>query len=162
MNFAYRKSLALIFTAMLLGGCAGGVATAIKEQNKDPANSYDGAYVATVKHPGGAQLMGNNWTSHCGARDFSVPLNVSESEVSLRWNDDNTLNGFVDKNGRFRIEQPLGNIAKARGTLMTDNSVTVIFQGVLSDDEMVGQLVYGVGQFNGRGCSYPVSYRTGS
>ena len=162
MKLADCISLALVVTATLLSGCAGGVAMAIKEQNKDPANSYDGAYVATVKHPGGTQQMGNNWVSNCGAQDFSVPVNVSDSEASLRWNDDTTLKGFVDKNGRFRMEEPLGNTATARGTIMLNNSVTVIFQGVLSDDEMVGQLVYGVGQFNGRGCSYRVSYRTGS
>ena len=162
MNFSGRKSLALVIAATLLSGCAGGVAIAVKEQNKDPANSYDGRYVATVKHPGGTQHMGGNWINNCGAQDFSAPIDVSDSEVSLRWNEDVTLKGFVDKNGRFRMQQLLGNTARARGTIMLDDSVTVILQGVLSDDEMVGRLVYGIGQFNGRGCSYRVSFRTDS
>ena len=162
MKFSYSKFLVLIFTATMLTGCAGGVALAIKEQNKDPTNSYDGAYVATVKHPGGKQNMGRQWTSNCGPRDFNAPINVSDSEVSLRWNDDTTLEGFVDKDGRFRMEEPLSTPAKSRTTIMSDPSMTIILQGILSDDEMVGQLVYGVGQFNGHGCSYPVSYSASS
>ena len=81
--------------------------------------------------------------------------------MTWRWDKDTLLQGYVDKDGRFRIEEGLGNTAKAN-TVMSDNSVSVILQGILNDEEMAGRLVYGMGQFNGRGCSYPVSYQPAS
>ena len=68
--------------------------------------------------------------------------------------------GCVSTTIRHNIDE--NGTARARGTIMLDDSVTVILQGVLSDDDMVGQLVSGIGQFNGRGCSYRVSFRTDS
>ena len=161
MKSNFYKILALTMTTALTTGCAGGVSFAVKEQDKDLTNSYDGAYIATVKHPGGRQSMGNNWTNNCSAQDFTTQIQVAESEVTWRWDKDTLLQGYVDKDGRFRIEEGLGNTAKAN-TVMSDNSVSVILQGILNDEEMAGRLVYGMGQFNGRGCSYPVSYQPAS
>ena len=162
MKSRCHKTLVLINAAVFMAGCAGGVSTAVKEENKAPANRYDGNYVATVDHPGGRQSMGNNWYNNCGARNFNAPFTVVDRQATWRWDKDTSVQAFVDSDGRFRLEHALGDVATtSRGTL-SNNSVTFILQGILSDDNMVGRLVYGMGKFNGRGCSYPVSYRPAS
>ena len=159
MNTKFNNLSAFIVTSVLASGCAGGVSVAVKEQDKDPSNSYDGIYMATVDHPGGRQNMGNNWFNTCGAQDFASPISVKGSEVTWQWDEDTPIKGFVDTNGRFRINHPLGDVARATNTVLSNNSVTVVLQGVLNEDSMEGRLVFAMGQFNGRGCTYPVSYQ---
>lgn len=151
--FRIAMIAAVIF---MLGGCAGTVGFMVPESDKDPAFSFDGAYTLEVDHPGGRQEMSSGWFSKCQAEKITAGFTIKDSKIS--WPVNNSVaEGFVNKNGEFRLEKLLDGEVKGTTTL-SDGSVTLILQGDVSENTMKGLLVYGVAQFTNRGCSYPVSY----
>ncbi len=144
--------------AFMLSGCAGTVSSMVRESDKDSAFTFDGNYTYAVDYPASRQTLGPGWFSDCRAEKYSSSLRIVNSEVLWRWNEDLVVTGFVDSRGRFRLEEALEKDIKGRGEALSDGSVTVILQGDVSEDTMKGLLVYGVAQFNNRGCSYPVAY----
>ncbi|MFK7994075.1 MAG: hypothetical protein AB8B87_08045 [Granulosicoccus sp.] len=150
----------VVLLALNLGGCAGTVGSMVREADKDPAFSFDGNYLMTVDHPGGRQEMGSGWYIDCSGTRLESPLTIANSEISWQAGPESVVNGFIDSNGKFRLEQLLEDDIRSDSTL-SDGSITLILQGDVSGDVMKGLLVYGVAQFTKKGCSYPVSYSKG-
>jgi len=72
------------------------------------------------------------------------------------------LRGFVDRNGRFRLEHKHEGKQKATNATMSDGTRTTILQGMLHHKTMSGRLIFGIAQFNNRGCTDPIEYTTAS
>jgi hypothetical protein len=132
----------------------------VKESDKDASGRYDGTYALSVKHPGGRQQLGNNWYNNCSARTINGNLIIKDSKVTWKTSEDSEAQGYINSEGKFRLEQPLDpdQNAKGTGTVLSDGSITLILQGDLGNDKMKGLLVFGIAQFNKRGCGYPVTY----
>lgn len=152
-----RAALVVAF-AFTLTGCAGTVSSMIRASDKDPSFSFDGNYTFSVDYPASRQTLGPGWFANCRAEKSTGAINVVASEVFWPLLGDAVASGFIDSDGRFRVEQPLETEAKGSREVLSDGSATAILQGDISDDTMKGLLVYGLAQFNGRGCSYPVTY----
>lgn len=144
--------------ALLISSCSGTLTSMVKESDKDPADSFDGDFVLTVKSPGGRQELGNGWFVKCGAHDFSDKLTIHKSKVGWRVDGKYAKVGFINADGKFRLEHPLDGDTKGIGLTMSDGSRTLILEGDLSEDTLKGRMTYGVAQFNNRGCSYRVTY----
>lgn len=152
------KTAAILLLLAFVSGCAGVVTKQVSESDKDPSNSFDGTYLGVVKHPGGRQEMGSGWYTQCSARDFKARVTVRKSAIKWQWDDDNALTGFVDSEGRFRIEHELERKTTGRGSVMSDGTVTAVLQGDLRSKTMKGRFVFAVAQFAGNGCTYPVNF----
>jgi len=153
-----RLFLASVGLSFLLSGCSSlGVVKQVSENDKDPSFSYDGSYMASVNSRGGRQFLGNGWSIDCSARDFRTEISVNSSEVSWRFGDEE-IKAYVDRNGKFKLVAPLDAKLNVTGGTSSDDRMQAVLQGVIHADVMTGRFVYAASQFNGRGCTYPVSY----
>ena len=161
-----RRTLLVVAVASLavLAGCAGTVSRPVAESARDTSGRHDGLWTATVKSPGGRQNI-ERWVFDCGAQDFAVPLSVDDGRIFVRsgiWQEatrDEPV--YIDESGRFRMEIPSENVARAgpgSDSQMSDGRVTYILQGRLDEEEPRGLFVYGVRQFVDRGCTYRVDF----
>lgn len=157
-GYVKTKVTAALLLLLSISGCAGLVVSQVSESEKDQTFSYDGTYAGVVKHAGGRQEMGNRWFTKCSAQDFTARVTIKDSVVTWRWGDGVELQGFINAEGRFRIEQELERKTKGRTQIMSDGTVTAVLQGDLGSESMKGRFVYAVAQFNGNGCTYPVSF----
>lgn len=150
----------VLILVVFLQSCAGTVGSQVRESDKDASSSFDGMYAIEVDHPGGRQSLGSGWFNDCGARKFSSQLSIQNSNVSWKVSEDQVAQGYINSSGKFRLELPLDSDQDVRSTseVLSDGGVTLILQGDLDDKTMKGLLVFGIGQFNGRGCGYPVTY----
>lgn len=148
-----------IICAVLASACGpGGVHKQVRPNDKDPLFIYDGNYRATVKHRGGRQEMGNGWYIDCNSVNYTIPIKIANSVVTWQVDDDTETKTYVDRNGKFRLEQPLDADMRVIGGVASDGRRTMVIQGIVHRDRMEGRFVYEVAQFNGRGCTYPVEY----
>lgn len=161
MRMPARSIMAIVSLCAALSGCAGIVDKQVSEENKDPTFQYDGLYSAIVNHPGGIQYI-QQWQMNCGAQEFEFEFAVKESVIDMGISKPGTQQtGFVGTDGQFRVPIPTDKAIKASGTsdvTMDQGQVTLILQGELKGDKPFGYFVYGVKQFNNRGCSYRMNF----
>ena len=121
-----------------VSGCAGTVWNPVLEANKDPSFQYDGIYVATVNKSGGTQFV-ENWEFKCAPQEFDFQFEVYKSVVYIGAND-----GFVDKDGRFRVPIPTDDAIQSSAlseSSIYDGQVTLILQGELRGTKPFGYYV---------------------
>lgn len=161
LNCSLRFIVAVLVFGATLSACSSmgtGVKKATKEDAKDPSFTYDGRYALEVDHPGGRQQLTGNWFINCSPRKFRNIISVKNSEVSYKWNEETTINGYVDRDGRFRLSQVMDWKTGVTGGVASDGQTSAVVQGVLNEDVMSGRLVYSQREHSGRGCSYPITY----
>ncbi len=160
-----NKKISTVFASLAfvlaLQGCASTVLKPVAESNRDVAGSFNGSYQGIVTNTALVQQAQGNWQFNCHditGKNVGV-ISVVDGIATLG-EEEGTPTAFVSKNGKFRFEIPLQEVAAAAGTsdaTISNGNITIILYGSL--DKGAGSMTYGIAEFANNGCTSKVEYK---
>jgi len=154
-----HKIAAVAVLTLALQGCASTVTKPVSSQDRDQSGVFDGEWSATVVNTPRTQYGPSNWEYTCGDQSGRSLGNiiVSNSIAQTQMVDQQA---FVNRDGKFRFEIPMGEVAAASGSsdsTITNGGMTFIVYGSLK--EAKGSMVYGIAEFGNTGCRSSVEFK---
>jgi len=145
--------------ALALQGCASIATKPVAQSDRDQSGVFDGEWSATVVNTPRTQYGPSNWEFTCGDQSGRSlgKIMVNNGVAQTQMVDQQT---FVNRDGKFRFEIPMGEVAAASGSsdsTITNGGMTFIVYGSLK--EAKGSMVYGIAEFGNRGCRSSVEFK---
>ena len=157
LGVRYALGAGAVLLCLLVNGCAGTVARAVSESDRDTSGTYDGWWNVKSVETVSPQTFGN-WRSNCSDPKIDFKFEVSDGMAS--WVNNKILRkAFVDKDGRFRMTVPAGGRIgqSVSSTRMLNSDVAFVFEGNLGEEPAIGRYTQQVVQL-GDGCKSSLVY----
>jgi len=153
-----HKLAAAAALTLALQGCAT-VTKPVSSSDRDQSGTFDGTWSATVVNTPRTQYGPSNWEFTCGDQSGRSlgEITVSNGVAQTQMVDQKT---FVNRDGKFRFEIPMGVVAAASGksdATIHNGDMTFIIYGSLK--EAKGSMVYGIAEFRNNGCRSSVKFQ---